>query len=45
MKEKLGKKLSRVARSVVNVILGDGLVTPTEHVRRVRRTNLPESNC
>lgn len=45
MKEKLGKKLSKVARSLVNVILGDGMVTPAEHVRRVRRTNLPESSC
>ena len=45
MKERLGKKLSRVARSLVNVILGDGMVAPTEHVRRVRRTNFPESSC
>jgi hypothetical protein len=45
MKEKFSKKLSRVTRSIVNAILGDGVIASTEHVRRVRRTNLPDTNC
>ena len=45
MKERLTQKISRVARSIVNAILGDGVVAPTEHVRQVRKTSLPESNC
>ncbi len=45
MRETFSKKLSRVARSIVNAILGEGVVAPAEHVRRVRRTSLPETNC
>ena len=45
MKERIAHRLSLVARSIVNAILGDGVVTPTEHVRRVRRTSFPESTC
>ncbi len=45
MKERIAKKLSTAARSLVNMILGEGIVTPAEHVRRVRRTNFPESSC
>ncbi len=45
MKDRAIDKISRVVRSIVNAILGDGLTKPTDHVRRVRGTNVQDINC
>ena len=45
MKEKTFKTISRVARSLVNAILGEGIVTPTDHVRKVRGTQFQDTSC
>lgn len=45
MKDKTVNKVTRVVRNIVNALLGDGMVAPTEHVRRVRKVHYPEISC
>jgi|APLow6443716910_1056828.scaffolds.fasta_scaffold1170416_1 hypothetical protein len=38
MKEKLANKVARVTSTVLNTILGDGVVVAEDHLRKVRHT-------
>ena len=45
MKEKTINRVARAVRSVFGALFGDGVKRPTDHIRQVRGTNLPDMNC
>jgi hypothetical protein len=38
MKEGIAKNLARVTSALFNVLMGEGVVLPVDHVRKVRNT-------
>lgn len=45
MKESAVRRLSRAVQSLLGVLFGEGVKRPTDHVRQVRGTSIPDINC